>query len=176
MFRLGHRQVTPTDCAIAPSQAIIGVGPNDLHAIAADDGRDASMTGKPTDGQTDRLIRARWREIGLSQADLATLLDAAFQPPATDGDRPAGPDAGRLAQVAAALGMPAHFGRDNLAAGSREKLAPSSAEGLGPQQSLLELRLLRAFSELRDPRARCMLVYLAEQLAKCTGPRPGDES
>src|SRR5713226_9094235 len=110
------------------------------------------MTGNPTDGQTDRLIKARLREIGLLQADLAELLNAAFQPPPKDRDRPAGPDAGRLAQVATALGIPAHFLRDNLAAGSREKAAPSSAEGLGSQQSLLELRLLRAFCELHDPR------------------------
>jgi hypothetical protein len=132
------------------------------------------MTDKPTNGQTERLISARWREIGLSQADLAELLDAAFQLPAQDGDRPSGPDAGRLAQVAAALGMPAHFVRDNLAAGRREKAAPASAKGLGSQQSLLELRLLRAFCELRDPRAQRMLVYLAEQLAKCRATHPDD--
>jgi hypothetical protein len=132
------------------------------------------MTGKPTDGQTDQLIAARWREIGVSQADLAELLDAAFQPRPKDRDRPAGIDAGRLAQVAAALGIPAHFLRDNIAGISRDKAAPSSAEGPGLQQSLLELRLLRAFCELQDPRARRMLVYLAEQLAKTTGPHPGD--
>ena len=132
------------------------------------------MTGKPTDGQTDRLIKARLREIGLSQADLAELLNAAFQPPPKGSDRPAGLDVGRLAQVATALGIPAHFLRDNIAGISREKAAPSSAKGPGSQQSLLELRLLRAFGELRDPRAQRMLVYLAEQLAKCTPPNPGD--
>jgi len=77
------------------------------------------MTGNPTDAQTDRLIRARLREIGLSQADLAELLEAAFQSPAKNGDRPAAPDAGRLAEVAAALGLPAR----------PEKAAPSSPEG-----------------------------------------------
>jgi hypothetical protein len=132
------------------------------------------MTGKPTDGPSDQLMNARWREIGLSQADLAELLDAALLPPPKDGDGSAVPDAGRLAQVAIALGIPSHFLRDNLAASSREKAAPSTAEGLGSQRSLLELRLLRAFGELRDPRAQRMLVYLAEQLAKCTGARPGD--
>jgi hypothetical protein len=130
--------------------------------------------GKPTDGQVDQLITARLREIGLSQADLAELLDAAFQPPPNDRDRPAGIDAGRLAQVAAALGIPAHFLRDNIAGIGRDKAAPSSAEGPGSQQSLLALRLLRAFYELQDPRARRMLVYLAEQLAKSPGPHPGD--
>jgi transcriptional regulator with XRE-family HTH domain len=122
------------------------------------------MTGNPTDAQTDRLIRARLCEIGLSQADLAELLEAAFQSPAKNGDRPAAPDAGRLAEVAAALGLPAR----------PEKAAPSSPEGWGSQQSLFELRLLRAFCELRDPRAQRMLVYLAEQLATCAGRSPGD--
>ena len=122
------------------------------------------MTGKLTDGPTDRLIEARWREIGLSQAELAELLDAAFQPSVKNGDRPAGLDAGRLAQLAAALGLKA----------IKENPAPASAGGQRSQQSLLELRLLRAFCELRDPRAQRMLVYLAEQLATCTQPRPKD--
>jgi hypothetical protein len=130
--------------------------------------------GKPTDGQADQLITARLREIGLSQADLAELLDAAFQPPPKDRDRPAGIDAGRLALVAAALGIPAHLLRDNIAGISGDKAAPSSAEGPGSQHSLLELRLLRAFCELQDPRARRMLVYLAEHLAKSTDPHRGD--
>jgi hypothetical protein len=132
------------------------------------------MTRKPTDGPSDQLISARWREIGLSQADLAELLDAACLPPPKDGDGSAGPDAGRLAQVATALGIPSPFVRDNIAAGRREKAAPSAAERPGSQRSLLELRLLRAFCELRDPRAQRMLVYLAEQLVKCTGARPED--
>src|SRR5260370_37736489 len=122
------------------------------------------MTDTPTDAQTDRLIRARCQEIGLSQADLAELLEAAFQSPGKNGDRPGGPDAGRLAEVAAALGLP----------GRLENAMPSSAEGRGSQQSLLELRLLRAFCELRDPRAQRMLVYLAEQLTTCAGRSPGD--
>jgi hypothetical protein len=131
------------------------------------------MTGKPTDGPSDQLIRERWREIGLSQSDLAELLDAACLPPGGD---PAGPDAGRLAQVATALGIPLHFRRDNIAASSREKAASSAAAGPGSQRSLLELRLLRAFCELRDPRAQRMLVYLAEQLAKYAATRPGEAS
>ena len=122
------------------------------------------MTGNPTDGRTDQLIRARLREIGLSQADLATLLDAACQPSVKNGDRPAGLDAGRLAQLAAALGLKA----------AQENPAPASAESQRSKPALLELRLLRAFCELHDPRAQRMLVYLAEQLARCRQPRPGD--
>src|SRR5260370_20302998 len=122
------------------------------------------MTSTETDAEGGRLKRARGQEIALSEADLAELLEAAFQSPVKNGDRPAGPDAGRLAQVAAALGLP----------GRLENAMPSSAEGRGSQQSLLELRLLRAFCELRDPRAQRMLVYLAEQLATCAGRSPRD--
>jgi hypothetical protein len=126
------------------------------------------MTGKPTDGQIDQLLRARWLEIGLAQADLAALLDAALQPIAQDSDETAGIDAGRLTQLANALGIPGAPGETD------RTIAPWSAGHPGSRQSLLQLRLLRAFCELRDHRAQRMLVYLAEQLAKCAATRPGD--
>ena len=130
------------------------------------------MTGKPTDGQIDQLLRAQWLEIGLAQADLAELLDAALQPTPKDGDGPAGVEAGRLTHLAKALGIPAGFPRPP--GGTDRKIVPWPAEHPGSQQSLLQLRLLRAFCELRDDRAQRMLVYLAEQLTKCTVTRPGD--
>jgi len=34
------------------------------------------MTGSTTDGRIDRLVKAGWLEIGLSQSDLAEVLDA----------------------------------------------------------------------------------------------------
>lgn len=126
------------------------------------------MTGKPTDGQIDQLLRARWLEIGLAQADLAELLDAALQPVAKDGGGTAAMDARRLTQLANALAMPGPPG------GTERKIASWPAEHPGSQQSLLQLRLLRAFCELRDHRAQRMLVYLAEQLAKCAATRSGD--
>ena len=105
------------------------------------------MTRQPTEQPIDQLVAARLRDIGLSPTDLAELLDAAFAPIARHPS--AAVDAGRLAQVAKALDMPA-VQRD-----------PAS------QQSLLQLRLLRAFCGMSDQRAQRMLVYLAEQLAKC---------
>jgi hypothetical protein len=140
------------------------------------------MTGKPTDAQIDQLLRAQWLEIGLAQADLAELLDAALQPTPKDGDGPAGMDAGRLTRLAKALGIPAGFpvasgGTDRKAEDRKvedRKVESWPAEDPGSQQSLLQLRLLRAFCELSDHRAQRMLVYLAEQLAKCAATRPGD--
>lgn len=110
------------------------------------------MTHQPTDQPIDQLVAARLRDIGLSPTDLAELLDAAFAPIACNPSATA--DAGRLAQVAKALDMPA-VQRD-----------PAS------QQSLLQLRLLRAFCGVSDQRAQRMLVYLAEQLAKCQASQP----
>ena len=125
------------------------------------------MSGKPGDGQIDQLLRARWLEIGLAQADLAELLGAALQPVAQGGDAATAIDTGRLAQLAHALGILRPAGETG------HKIAPWLAEQ-GSPQSLLQLRLLRAFCQLRDHRAQRMLVYLAEQLAKCAATRPGD--
>ena len=107
------------------------------------------MTSQPTNGPIDQVVAARLRAIGLSPTDLAELLDAAFAPVACHPSV----SAGRLAQVAKALDMPAARGD------------PAS------QQSLLQLRLLRAFCGVSDQRAQRMLVYLAEQLAKCQASR-----
>jgi hypothetical protein len=111
------------------------------------------MTNKPTDGPIDRRVAARLLAIGLSPTDLAELLDAAFAPHESNPSTTI--DVGRLAQVAKALDMPA------------AQRNPAS------QQSLLQLRLLRAFCGLSDHRAQRTLVYLAEQLAKCQ-VRPKD--
>ena len=110
------------------------------------------MTNQPTEQPIDQLVAARLRDIGLSPADLAELLDAAFAP--IPYNPSAAVDAGRLAQVAKALDIPA-MPRDPAL-----------------QQSLLQLRLLRAFCGVSDQRAQKMLVYLAEQLAKCPASKP----
>ena len=112
------------------------------------------MTNQPTDGPIDQLVARRLLAIGLSPTDLAELLDAAFAP--IECHPSAAVDAGRLAQVAKALDM------------------PTIQRDAASQQSLLQLRLLRAFCGVNDPRAQRMLVYLAEQLAKCPASRPKD--
>ena len=120
-----------------------------------------------TEGPIDQLVKARWLALGLSQKDLAEVL----QPAAKGGNGSGRPDAGRLMQVADALGV-SHELFQGLAPAARK--AESFGTDSETMQTLLELRLLRAFGELRDPRAQRMLVYLAEQLAKCTPPNPGD--
>jgi hypothetical protein len=131
------------------------------------------MTGGTADGPVDRLVNARWIEIGLSQADLAEVLGAARLQTSVDdiGSNRAG--SGRMMQVAEALGVPVDlFHGQAVRAGQRNPdLSPQNLSSL---QSLLELRLLRAFHELRDHRTKHMLVQLTERIVKRQANPRGD--
>ena len=111
-----------------------------------------------TGGNIEQFVKARWLAMGVSQSDLAEILDAAFQQNGKDDRGPGEVDAGRLRQVADALNT------------------PITGAATGSLQSLLELRLLMAFVELRDDRTKRMLVHLAEQIVKRQGNRQGDET
>ena len=112
-----------------------------------------------TEGPIDQLVKARWLALGLSQKDLAEVL----QPAAKAANGSGRPDAGRLMQVADALGV-SHELFQGLAPSAR------TTESLGTDseamQALLELRLLRVFRELQDHNTRRMLIQLAEQIVK----------
>lgn len=127
------------------------------------------MTEGGTNGRIDRLVKARWLQIGLSQSDLAEVLNAAFQPPQSDGNGTNGTSARRLMQVAEALEIPAELLQSDGVGTEPEPVWIS-----GALQSLLELRLLRAFQELRDQRTRHVLVRLAEQIVKRQTGRHGE--
>jgi transcriptional regulator with XRE-family HTH domain len=119
------------------------------------------MTDQASDGQIDRLVKARWLAIGLSQSDLAEVLGAAIRPAGEDGGRSDALDSSRLAEIAEALELPVDLlGRDGTA-----PRHPPEHE-FEPLQTLLDLRLLRAFRDLRDLRTKRLLVELAEQLVK----------
>jgi|SRR5664279_5051022 len=115
------------------------------------------MTENTSDGQIDRLVKARWLAVGLSQSDLAEVLGAAIRP-AGDHD---GLDSSRLTEIAAALELPTDLLDHDGAA-----LRRAPGQEFGPLQALLDLRLLRAFRNLEDLRTKRLLVQLAEQLVK----------
>jgi transcriptional regulator with XRE-family HTH domain len=117
------------------------------------------MTDHVSDGPIDRLVKARWLAIGLSQHDLAEVLSAAFKPIYEDGS--ARPDPSRLRQIADALALTPDLLGNAI---ERARLQPTNEDD--PQQSLLDLRLLRAFRELQDNRTKRMLIHLAEQMVK----------
>jgi hypothetical protein len=131
--------------------------------------------------------------MGLSPNDLAEMFDAVLQP-RTRQDRDEGQvDADRLTAIGHALDMPIdtvrHKGRGTSQpdAGQPEARQPEAWQpetgqpgaGSAPVDlslsmlSLLELRLLRAFCQLQDPRTRRLLIHLAEQLVKRQTDRGG---
>jgi transcriptional regulator with XRE-family HTH domain len=119
---------------------------------------------KSTDGHIDQLVQAKWREIGLSQSDLAEVLGA-IRPPPQRAERTNGRDAAdieRLRQVARALGVSVDLFNGSGAARARPLPEPGSAS----LQSLLELRLLRLFRELHDVDTKRILIDLIAQIIK----------
>jgi transcriptional regulator with XRE-family HTH domain len=139
------------------------------------------MTGNATDGHIDQLVKARWLAIGLSQSDLAEVLGAAIKQTSADGDASRAA-AGRLMQIADALGFPPNFVRSSVETRQETKQETrqdtrqdhSPEQSGGSLQSLLDLRLLRAFRELHDHRSKRMLIHLAEQMVRRQANRHGD--
>jgi transcriptional regulator with XRE-family HTH domain len=110
-----------------------------------------------TESSIDQLVKARWLALGLSQKDLAEVL----QPATKSGNGSRRPDVARLMQVADALGV----SHDLFQGLTLRKVEDSKADAAA-MQTLLELRLLRVFRELADHNAKQMLIQLAEQIVK----------
>jgi transcriptional regulator with XRE-family HTH domain len=123
-----------------------------------------------TDGHIDQLVKARWLAIGLSQSDLAEVLGAAIKQTAVDGEASRAA-ASRLMQIADALGFPPNFVRSSTE--TSQDCSPELSGG--SLQSLLDLRLLRAFRELQDHRSKRMLIHLAEQMVRRQANRRRDD-
>ncbi|MCC8981675.1 hypothetical protein [Bradyrhizobium acaciae] len=121
------------------------------------------------DDQIDQLVQARWRAIGLSQADLAEILcsGASLQKNGVDGTVKV--DTGRLATVAEMLGVAADI-LNRRPAATAPTQSGQAAESL---QSLLELRMLRVFRDVQDPDTKRILIELAEQIVKRQTTPPG---
>ena len=116
------------------------------------------------DGQIDQIIKARWLAIGLSETDLAEVLGLASRQNDDNGANETGTE--RLVQIAAALDVPVDvlFHRPGKTQQNGWEL--SSLSPFTPLQSLLALRLLRAFHALTDQGAKEVVVQLAEQIVK----------
>ena len=127
------------------------------------------------DDQIDQLVQARWRAIGLSQADLAEILcaGASLQKNGVDGTVKV--DTGRLATVAEMLGIAADMLNRRPAATVQTHRGQHGGQAAESLQSLLELRMLRVFREVQDPDTKRILIELAEQIVKrqTTPPETG---
>jgi len=128
---------------------------------------------KSSEGHIDQLVQAKWREIGLSQSDLAEVLGAT-PPQRAHANGHDGVDLERLRQVASALGVSVDLfnGRAASAAARARRLPEPGSASL---QSLLELRLLRLFRELQDTDTKRMLIELTAQIVKRQAD-PSDEA
>ena len=133
--------------------------------------------GNATDGHIDHLVKARWLAMGLSQNDLAEVLGAEIKQAAADG-KGSRAAAGRLKQIADALGFAPNSLRSSAQrrrhTRQENRQEPSAEQSGGSLQSLLDLRLLRAFRELQDHRSKRMLVHLAERMVRRQANGQGD--
>jgi|KBSMisStandDraft_5_1062788.scaffolds.fasta_scaffold33296_3 transcriptional regulator with XRE-family HTH domain len=127
---------------------------------------------KSTDGQIDQLVKAKWLALGLSQSDLAEVLGASAQQAPKGANGSIRIDAGRLMQVADALGVSPDLFSGHASAAKPQR-AESFAADPATMQALLELRLLRVFREVQDHNTKRVLIHLAEQIVKRQA-RPDD--
>jgi hypothetical protein len=127
------------------------------------------MTSNGTDGRVDQLVKARWLALGLSQKDLAEVLDTR-----TDSAGAGRIDLGRLRQVADALGISTEVRQGRTARAGQGKSDPCATDE--SLQSLLELRMLRIFRELQDQNTKRMLIDLTEQIVRRQSSRHDDAS
>jgi transcriptional regulator with XRE-family HTH domain len=132
------------------------------------------MTGGATEGHVEQFVKARWLAIGLSQAHLAEVLGGTLQQTSEDGNGSNCVDADRLMQVAEALQIPVDLFYSQTTGTEREAPDLSPAQHINSLQSVLALRLLRAFQDMTDLRTKEVLILLAEQIVKCQANRRGD--
>ncbi len=120
------------------------------------------MIGNGADGHTEPRMKARWLAMGLSQSDLAEVLDNAFaQTQDSVGSNEM--HGGHLKRIAATLVVPLAYA-DRPTEAADEVVASNKAAD--PRETLLGLRLMRAFNQMKDAKAKRMLVHLAEQIVK----------
>jgi hypothetical protein len=132
------------------------------------------MTGSTSDEQIDRLVKAHWLEIGLSPRDLAEILNAALAPAPKQEDDPDRASAERLMRVSKALDVPVDLLRNGQSPADQPDAKALSGDVARSMLSLFELRLLRAFSQLRDHRTKRLLIHLAEQIVRRQPDDGGD--
>jgi hypothetical protein len=132
------------------------------------------MTGGTSDEQIDRLIKAHWLEIGLSPRDLAEILNAVLQQSPKQDDEPDRASAERLIRVSKALDVPVELLRNGQSSTAQPDAKGDSGDAARSVLSLFELRLLRAFAQLRDHRSKRLIIHLAEQIVKRQARDGGD--
>ncbi|MDE2471657.1 MAG: hypothetical protein KGL35_23755 [Bradyrhizobium sp.] len=121
------------------------------------------MIGNGADGNSEPRMKAKWLAMGLSQSDLAEVLDNALaQTQDSAGSNEM--DGDHLKRIAETLVVPlACSKRPTTTEGQDDVVVSNKTADL---DTVLGLRLLRAFSQMKNAKAKWMLVHLAEQIVK----------
>lgn len=122
------------------------------------------MIGDGADGNTEPRMKARWLALGLSQSDLAEVLDNAVAQ-TLDGAASSEMHDNHLRRIAKTLVVPLGYSNRPTTIETEDEVVASS-KAAATLETLLGLRLMRAFNQMNEPKAKRMLVHLAEQIVK----------
>jgi len=122
-------------------------------------------SGDARDAEIGRRIRALRLERGLSQTDLGNMLGVTFQQIQKYERGANRVAAGRLQRVAESLEVPITFFYEGSTSGEDRSDADTIDVGLGFLETAGAVRLVRAFSRIRDPEMRRTVMELVEKIA-----------
>ena len=122
------------------------------------------MIGDGADGNTEPRMKARWLALGLSQSDLAQVLDNAVAQ-TQGGAASSEMHDNHLRRIAKTLVVPLGYSGRPTTTKAKDGVVASNKTA-DPMETLLGLRLMRAFNQMKAPEAKRMLVHLAEQIVK----------
>src|ERR1700692_123861 len=127
------------------------------------------LKNPPSSGKYDielgKRIRLRRVEIDISQSGLADKLGVTFQQVQKYEKGVNRVGASRLQQIATALDVPITFFFDDADAGKRANNSKREVESLLFLDSSFSLRLLRAYSAMKDQVVQRQFVTLIESIA-----------
>ena len=126
--------------------------------------KDPRSSGK-YDVELGKRIRLRRVEMGFSQAELATKIGVTFQQVQKYEKGVNRVGASRLQQVATALDVPVTFFFDDEGLGKRASDGKREVESLLFIDSAFSLRLLRAYSSMKNQTVQRRFVSLIESIA-----------
>jgi len=122
-------------------------------------------SGDARDSEIGRRIRALRLERGLSQTELGNLLGVTFQQVQKYEKGANRVAAGRLQRVAEALTVPITFFYEGSTSEEDHGDSDTVDVGLGFLKTAGAVRLVRAFSRIKDPEMRRVVMDLAEKIA-----------
>jgi len=120
----------------------------------------------PTDFEIGRRIRAIRLQRGLSQTELGALIDFTFQQIQKYEKGANRVSAGRLQRLTEALKVPVTFFYAAITAERQNANTDSVDVGLEYLETAGAVRLVRAYSRIKDSEMRRVLVELMEGIAR----------